>query len=257
MSHVYLKLLLKGLFLSCVVFGQSSLPSPFVTSDSSTIEQSHLDMIDISFDGSDHRLPKMLPCDWTGSIGVNIHNIDVYIPVAISINGDTGAPVKSFAQIYSFLRSGLNDACDSLIITAPDYTSEIKSGLHKECILKMTTAFEEQIIAKCPSVEKSFIGQESLPNMDIDNDGNVIIHVRSLAGDEVEHFWHIMLGELLPSISTALQLLDGLATVGVSLDHFLAHRRVTVVIHNPLRPWGQSPLHKFYQEVFIKLYFYM
>lgn len=201
----------------------------------------------ISFEGADHRLPKVLPCDWSGSISVNIHNIRVDIPVAIAINGDVGAPVKSFAQIYSFLRPSLVEACESLIVTAPEYSTQTNIKLHTECMLSITSAFEDEILSNCPIIEKSF--EQSMPFVEFGDGQNVILHVRSLAGDEVEHFWHIMLAELLPSLSIVLQFFDSLDAYDIDLDAFLSHRKVVVVVHNSLRPWGESPLHKFYDQV--------
>jgi hypothetical protein len=234
---------------------ESSCPSNVARVGKGAVEVFDVDVLnsfDVSFEGSDHVLPKRLPCDWRGSINVNIHNIDVSLPVEISVNGTTGAPVKSFAQIYSFLRESLNSACDTLIESSPEYSLGTRIMLHNECLKKMTTAFEEKISSSCPLVEKSFDDVTTYPNIEMNSNGDLVLHVRSLAGDEVEHFWHLMLAELLPSVSMVLQLLDGLESHGVSLDDFLSsHRRITVLIHNALRPWGDNPIHKFYDEVII------
>ena len=76
--------------------------------------------------------------------------------------------------------------------------------------------------------------------------------MRALAGDELEHFWHLLMGEILPAASAALQALGQLLPPqpGGGEAWGEAWPLLTVVVHNPGRPWGASPLHRFYDEVF-------
>ena len=198
------------------------------------------------FSAPDSAHPKVLPCNWKGTVSILVlgwQRVDV--PVALAVHGgEKGAPIKSFAQLHSYLRPSLNDTCaavadaaagaaaaaGSLPVPSSDWAKN-----RARCLGEILAAVDDGIIAHCPSHEASLarappvaltafdVSRASSAPRSSPSDGSrrgggiccfggsgggemVEVHVRALAGDELEHYWHFMLGELLPAVSTALQV---------------------------------------------------
>ena len=246
----------------------------------------------------------------------------------LAVDGRGGAPVKSFAQAFSFLRESLEATCAHILTlnahqarnadaadTAPDNAAETTAaettadaataaaaaaaspagsfpgGGVAACVREIEAALEAAALRACPSREPLWrprpeaaatprqqdemharIGSPGSSDRPGNADNNVssrssssssdtshrrgggaVIHVRSLAGDELEHYWHFFVGELLPACAAALQALSQLPPPAWAMMTSSAAAAegpvLTVVVHNPLRPWGASPLHRFYAEL--------
>jgi len=253
------------------------------------------------------------------------------VPMYLSIDARGGAPVKSFAQAFSFLRDNLRATCAQVVAMR----AQPQSGTNLEavhaghadssggsssnhgsdgnynvdaCVTEIEDGLVAAALEACPSREPLQRSLESYQavNANIDDvrsstffsdrssrpDGRrldptgAVLHVRALAGDELEHYWHFFVGELLPTVSAALQTLRQLppevwtttddennsyqcsstSTSSAGCDSSggstktticsdqepsksLKRPVLTVVVHNPLRPWRASPLHGVYSEL--------
>jgi len=251
--------------------------------------------------------------------------VPLTVPMHLSIDGRNGAPVKSFAQAFSFLRENLRATCSQVVVMqaqsqSVDNTATARAGNAGSssgsdsgiggggsdsnydvdaCVSEIEDGLVSAALKACPSreplqhsLDSSHTGKAKENDRQITSDlsksgsrtsgqdgiesSGAVLHVRSLAGDELEHYWHFFVGELLPTISAALQTLrqlpsDAWTTNDADEDSSSSssksnssasskngrhgpsndqeHPVLTVVVHNPLRPWGASPLHGVYAEL--------
>ena len=212
------------------------------------------------FHSSDSRWPRRLPCSFRGvlrfdissltavgsissstvDVGKKSSSLALDIPLSDALN-----VIYSFDKLHHYFLEDIKGVCHTVM---PSSHIEKEDG---RCVGNLFVLLDNEIARHCPDWALSEPSTEILINRsnDVTNFEEQIswsklrdVHLVSAADPDLQRFWHIFLGELLPVASVALRMTENTINTPNSVSKKL-------FLYSSAGNWGQNPLHRLYRDL--------